>query len=78
MDIKTQGDFLSASVRTKPKARGAIRDNSKSNAVNLPQPFQPSLPLLNTSAGVIKSYVLPDKKTGVVSPINIVITARNN
>ena len=37
------------------------------SGINLPQQFQPTLPLVNASAGVIKSYILPDKKTGVVS-----------
>jgi len=35
-------------------------------ALGLPTPFLPTLPLNNGSGGVIKSYVLPGTKTGVV------------
>lgn len=47
-------------------ARAVIRDTAPANGIGLPQPFQPTLPQVNTSAGVIKSYILPDKRTGVV------------
>lgn len=50
----------------RPLARAAIIDTAPSNAVGLPQQFQPTLPQVNGSTGVIKSYILSDNKTGVV------------
>ncbi|EJD02041.1 uncharacterized protein FOMMEDRAFT_141224 [Fomitiporia mediterranea MF3/22] len=50
----------------RPLARAVIRDSSSSNAIGLPPQFQPTLPQVNTSAGVIKSYILPDNQTGVM------------
>lgn len=48
-------------------AKGEIVDKSNSSAIDLPPRFQPTLPPVAGSGGVIKSFVLPDKKTGVVS-----------
>ena len=36
--------------------------------INLPDPFLPTLPPSNGSEGVIKSFILPGNKTGVVRP----------
>ncbi|OBZ76716.1 hypothetical protein A0H81_03224 [Grifola frondosa] len=47
-------------------ARAVIVDTAPKNAVGLPSPFLPTLPPVNGSEGVIKSYILPDKKTGVM------------
>ena len=47
-------------------ARAAIVDKSNNNAVGLPPQFIPSLPPANGSTGVIKSFILPGNKTGVV------------
>ena len=75
MDLKTEGN-AAASLRrrstqvsstNKKLARASIIDLSHSNAVGLPQPFLPTLPPANGSTGVIKSFILPSKKTGVVS-----------
>ncbi|KAI0372476.1 hypothetical protein BV20DRAFT_1050796 [Pilatotrama ljubarskyi] len=52
--------------RSKKLARAAIVDNSAKNAVGLPSQFEPTLPPVNGSEGVIKSFILPDKKTGVM------------
>ncbi|KAI0356925.1 hypothetical protein OH77DRAFT_182654 [Trametes cingulata] len=52
--------------RLKKLARAAIVDSSAKNAVGLPSQFQPTLPPVNGSEGVIKSFILPDKKTGVM------------
>ena len=57
-------------------ARAFIKDISPSNAIGLPPQFIPSLPLANGSTGVIKSYVLPGNKTGVVRPSNPVAINR--
>ncbi|KAG6860617.1 hypothetical protein C0995_009371 [Termitomyces sp. Mi166 len=69
----TNGVDLKAS-QTSPKAVAAIRrlangsiiDKSNSNAVGLPPQFIPTLPTVAGSEGVIKSYILPDNKTGVM------------
>ena len=47
-------------------AKGSIADLSLKNAVGLPPRFEPTLPTVNGSEGVIKSYILPDNKTGVM------------
>ncbi|TFK31946.1 hypothetical protein BDQ12DRAFT_693246 [Crucibulum laeve] len=47
-------------------AKGVIIDVGNSNGLGLPQPFLPTTPSVNGSTGVIKSFVLPDKKTGVM------------
>lgn len=67
VDVKQEGLGRFANRNGRLMARAVIRDTAPSNTIGLPQPFQPSLPQVNTSAGVIKSYILPDKKTGVVS-----------
>ncbi|KAI0053221.1 hypothetical protein FA95DRAFT_941421 [Auriscalpium vulgare] len=45
---------------------GKIVDLAPKQAVALPGPFVPTLPQVNGSTGVIKSYILDDKKTGVM------------
>lgn len=46
--------------------RAVIIDKA-ANGVGLPSQFHPRLPELNGTSGVpIKSYILPDGKTGVV------------
>ena len=52
--------------RKKQPAKGVGRPPA--DAIGLPTEFQPSLPtIVNDSSGVIKSYLLPDGITGVVS-----------
>lgn len=56
-------------LRTSPArrlAKAEIIDKSNSNAINLPPRFIPNLPPVAGSGGVIKSFVLPDNKTGVM------------
>ncbi|KAG6816400.1 hypothetical protein H0H87_006312 [Tephrocybe sp. NHM501043] len=55
-----------ASVNSRRLAKGDIIDKSNSNAIALPPQYVPSLPPVAGSGGVIKSFVLPDKKTGVM------------
>ncbi|KAI0052380.1 hypothetical protein FA95DRAFT_1392982 [Auriscalpium vulgare] len=50
--------------RLQPIAK--IVDLAPKQAVGLPGPFIPTLPQVNGSTGVIKSYILDDKKTGVM------------
>ena len=59
--------ILAASRQTK-RALGNVRpiDKAPGSAVGLPGEFQPTLPALNGSESVIKSYILEDGKTGVV------------
>ncbi|KAF7366694.1 TSPc domain-containing protein [Mycena sanguinolenta] len=45
---------------------GNIIDKSTSNGVGLPTQFEPTFPTVGGDQGVIKSYVLPGKKTGVM------------
>ncbi|EIN14491.1 hypothetical protein PUNSTDRAFT_140772 [Punctularia strigosozonata HHB-11173 SS5] len=48
-------------------ARGVIVDKKgPANGVGLPNQFVPGLPAVNGSEGVIKSYILPGNKTGVM------------
>lgn len=58
------GSEIARGQKLQPKA--SIIDNSLKKAVNLPGPFIPTLPAVNGSGGVIKSFILDDKKTGVV------------
>ncbi|KAL1948464.1 hypothetical protein VTO73DRAFT_12539 [Trametes versicolor] len=57
---------LSKRRTTRKLARAAIVDVSAKTAIGLPSEFQPTLPAVNGSEGVIKSFILPDKKTGVM------------
>lgn len=52
-------------VPTKPQPMGVSKPAPDN--IGLPEPFQPTLPQLGGSTGVIKSFVLPDNQTGVVS-----------
>ena len=69
-DFKNSAELEKVSSQRQLKlARGNVRpiDVGPSSAVGLPSEFQPTLPALNGSESVIKSYILPDGKTGVVS-----------
>jgi len=46
--------------------RGNIIDGSLKRAVGLPQQFQPTVPIIAGQNGTVKSYILPDKITGVL------------
>ncbi|GLB39840.1 hypothetical protein LshimejAT787_0703500 [Lyophyllum shimeji] len=62
VDLKTPR--TTAAIRR--LAKGEIIDKSNSNALNLPPRFIPTVPPVAGSGGVIKSFVLPDNKTGVM------------
>jgi hypothetical protein len=53
------------------RARANIIDGSAIQAIGLPGPFVPDLPQVDSNSGVIKSYILPDGKTGVVRVFGI-------
>jgi len=55
-----------ARLAQRNQARAVIIDTAPANAVGLPAPFLPSLPQTAGSTGVIKSYILPGNKTGVM------------
>lgn len=55
-----------APQRARRLAKASIVDLSQKVSVGLPSQFEPTVPTLNGSEGVIKSYILPDGKTGVV------------
>ncbi|KAF4603214.1 hypothetical protein EYR38_003625 [Pleurotus pulmonarius] len=61
-------DFKGASFSPPPRRlpRADIIDKGESSAVGLPHEFEPTLPPVNGSTGVIKSFILPDSKTGVM------------
>ena len=71
VDFKNSGAMAKISAQRAQKLAKAsiIQDAAPKSAVGLPSQFQPSLPTVNGSEGVIKSYILPDKKTGVVRPL---------
>ncbi|EKM57181.1 uncharacterized protein PHACADRAFT_160711 [Phanerochaete carnosa HHB-10118-sp] len=73
VDLKTQLPGSGSALRKRDigrtgrkLARAAIVDKSNSNAVGLPQQFIPTLSPVNGSTGVIKSFILPSNKTGVM------------
>uniref|UniRef100_A0A8H8CIE2 Tail specific protease domain-containing protein n=1 Tax=Psilocybe cubensis TaxID=181762 RepID=A0A8H8CIE2_PSICU len=55
---------IKKSLRKQPKAD--IIDGRQSRAINLPDPFLPTAPPLDGSDDAIKTFVLPDGKTGVM------------
>ncbi|TFK75632.1 hypothetical protein BDN72DRAFT_448111 [Pluteus cervinus] len=61
-DLKSTVDF----TRKKKQPMGSIIDKSQNSAVGLPSEYIPTLPTQPGSEGVIKSYILPDNKTGVM------------
>ncbi|THH11140.1 hypothetical protein EW146_g8141, partial [Bondarzewia mesenterica] len=68
----TNGVDLRASATIKDdkraprQARAAIVDVTSKQDIALPDPFLPTLSPVNGSTGVIKSFILPDNKTGVM------------
>ncbi|KAH8112345.1 hypothetical protein DFH11DRAFT_1511719 [Phellopilus nigrolimitatus] len=67
VDIKSQRILTDAIRRNgRPMPKASIIDIAPANAFDLPPQFQPTLPQVNSSAGVIKSYILPDNETGVM------------
>jgi hypothetical protein len=53
----------------KPPVRrpvGEMLDPSKYIALDLPEPYIPTIPKVNGSEGAIKAYLLPDNRTGVM------------
>lgn len=70
VDLKTLHTEAQPQTPRRLIAKGEIIDKSQAIAVGLPQEFVPTLPQIEDSGGVIKSYVL-DAKTGVVSKLGL-------
>ncbi|PSR81755.1 hypothetical protein PHLCEN_2v6264 [Hermanssonia centrifuga] len=66
VDLKAAENQRKRQLPRRKMARASIIDIAPSNAVGLPSPFLPTLPPANGSTGVIKSFILPSKKTGVM------------
>ncbi|KAI0752695.1 hypothetical protein C8Q80DRAFT_469989 [Daedaleopsis nitida] len=68
VDFKNGAQLEKLNTTKKKKLAKAdiIDGNPRQQAVGLPDPFKPSLPALNGSDDVLKSYILPDGKTGVI------------
>ncbi|KAJ8475311.1 hypothetical protein ONZ45_g15653 [Pleurotus djamor] len=64
IDLKSAS--ISSLVPVVRRMRGDIIDKGESQAVGLPPEFEPKLPQVNGSDGVIKSYILADGITGVM------------
>ncbi|KAI0763881.1 hypothetical protein BC629DRAFT_967496 [Irpex lacteus] len=65
VDNKGSG-VIGLTVSKKHRARANIIDVAPKTAVGLPDPFLPTLPPQPGSTGVIKSFILPGNKTGVL------------
>ena len=71
-DSRTNGvDLKYASLteterRERKRPKASIPDHSRMNAIALPDPYLPTAPTVVGTTQVIKSYILPDNKTGVM------------
>jgi len=63
IDIRGEGN-TGRLKKKQPKAN--IVDLSNMKAIGLPEPYQPTLPPVGAASDVIKSFILPGNKTGVV------------
>ncbi|KAF8153237.1 hypothetical protein B0H34DRAFT_97367 [Crassisporium funariophilum] len=66
IDIRNPSLVNPALKRTRKQAKAVIVDASQINAVGLPGPFNPTAPPTAGSEDVIKSFILPGNKTGVM------------
>ncbi|EIN14483.1 hypothetical protein PUNSTDRAFT_24244, partial [Punctularia strigosozonata HHB-11173 SS5] len=62
----TEGDGERQSTVSRPRAKANVIDKHPSNGLALPPQYQPNISSTAGSEGVIKSYVLPGNKTGVM------------
>lgn len=67
VDLRPSGPTPAVQKPERKLAKAVIIDKAPGNAVGLPGQFVPNLPQTAGSTGVIKSYILPGNKTGVVS-----------
>lgn len=75
VDVRTTTGNKAAKKINVPKQAKAniIVDGLLSKALGLPPQFQPTAPAQAGSDDAIKSFILPDKKTGVVRAIFVFI-----
>lgn len=70
VDASTQGGSGLTPVpeisRPARRVRANIIDGSLKQAIALPTQFQPTVPVIAGETGTVKSYILPDNKTGVL------------
>jgi hypothetical protein len=73
VDLKTSNG--GAKTRdTRRLMKGDLAPQGAAIVIDLPSKFQPTVPAVNGSAGILKSFILPDKRTGVVSSLWMVET----
>ncbi|KAF7343425.1 TSPc domain-containing protein [Mycena venus] len=65
VDLKQSAGLTSNAFKRKQPMANII-DKSTSSAVGLPSQFEPTLPTVGGDQGVMKSYILPGNKTGVM------------
>ncbi|GJJ13364.1 hypothetical protein Clacol_007616 [Clathrus columnatus] len=71
VDLSTQGGsgltpVPEISLPTRRMPRANVIDGSLKQAIALPTQFQPTVPIIAGESGTVKSYILPDNKTGVL------------
>ncbi|KAA1478510.1 hypothetical protein DENSPDRAFT_686430 [Dentipellis sp. KUC8613] len=64
VDLRVQSNMNPRPTRRQPRA--VLKGVAPKNAIGLPAPFLPTLPPVDGSSGVIKSFILPDNETGVM------------
>ncbi|KAF9474386.1 hypothetical protein BDN70DRAFT_884883 [Pholiota conissans] len=66
VDLRGQSNLPNNAKKVQKRIKASIIDGLNSKAVGLPGPFLPTAPPVDGSEDVIKSFILPDKKTGVM------------
>lgn len=66
VDMKPAGPSAERHRRERMRPKASIEDRSRMNAVALPDPYLPTAPTVTGTTDVIKSYILPGNKTGVM------------
>ncbi|KAK7042445.1 TSPc domain-containing protein [Favolaschia claudopus] len=66
VDFKSGTAGLRSNTVKRRQPMANIVDKSTGNAIGLPSQFEPTLPTVGGDQGVIKSYILPGNKTGVM------------
>jgi hypothetical protein len=66
VDNSVTGDVAAQVITPRRPMLANIIDASPKQSIGLPQPFQPTVPIISGQNGVVKSYILSDNKTGVL------------
>ncbi|KAF8500550.1 hypothetical protein BU17DRAFT_102522 [Hysterangium stoloniferum] len=64
--VDNSGLGVTPAVQTHRRMRGNFIDGSLKQALGLPPQFQPTVPIIAGQNGTVKSFILPDNKTGVL------------